>query len=297
MSTYKKRPARTSYLEYIQNKINEQPRLGKKIPNGLDLLDKNVGRKKIPNYTLRNGYHMGSMSLSDKIQTVSLMKNALDRFPIEKPHIIRDINQTEGINYGKVQDVLDDIDLTETSLEVNDINGGSIFSSIFDLAKKALPSIVKGVKSLGNKIINKPSIITDVVKTGKDVIDIIKPPKKTETAEEKEPLSLKEEAYRLLSQRLITPEQFISLLNSTLPEKSKKEEPKKPEIIIKEEPKVEPKVELKVETKNNEEEEPIKPKITRKPRAAVKTTKASEKAKKLFKKKEVKSESDSDSDI
>ena len=33
MSTYKKRPSKTSYSEYIKHKINEQPRLGKKIPN------------------------------------------------------------------------------------------------------------------------------------------------------------------------------------------------------------------------------------------------------------------------
>ena len=59
MNTYKKKSLNNISLK---EKINKQPRMELKTPEDLHLMDRNVGRKHIPNYSLVNGFHYSPLS-------------------------------------------------------------------------------------------------------------------------------------------------------------------------------------------------------------------------------------------
>lgn len=224
MNTYKKKSLNNISLK---EKINKQPRMELKTPEDLHLMDRNVGRKHIPNYSLVNGFHYSPLSLYDKVQSVALTKNNLaPNYIIDENHI-KDIITPETfdtIKYGKIQDHLENIDLSESSIPVNDINGGSIFSSILDTVKSFLPSL----SSIGKTILGKPSIIKDVVQVSKDVSNILSPkePEKNKVEKKEEPknFSIGEELINLYKEGKLSSEQLTTLLSNPSNKPSKKGE-------------------------------------------------------------------------
>lgn len=212
------------HIEFILNYEQKLP-----FNNNFNLHKKNLERNIIPNYSLIDGYKQVKINDYDKTQIYAREANKninIERIiKSENPsdyYINRIKNEEDKIDT-KIQKIVERSNYNPTTLNLEDdiiidltdeINGGSIFSSIANIAKSILPTILNA----GKNIIKNPNVIKDVVKTGKEVVDIIKPKKENNI----EIIDPQMELINLFKEGKISAEQFSNLFSDTKIKKNKK---------------------------------------------------------------------------